>query len=859
MLFSVRTTAWLGSIHCPCIEYESKAKTEWILDLLVYKKQSVRNFFGATQAKNTNEGGKIMNKIVVILLVGLLGFFGCSDNDGKTSTVTGADKIASFQSKHKPMFDVNEKGQVVWTLKSNESTSLYFFGNNNTKLIRNTPSSIVNLWIKDTGEVSWIEFDLNELVQNESAQNGFVIYTYKDGKTSNVPIEDVPVGLHIQMNANGTVVWAGSGDNDSLQIYKYENGSIEQMTSENNNLLPQINDAGDITWVELVGETAYITFLSRNGVLYTRINEQRIDMSEKNDIVDMNENGDLVWSGANDSSNLNQVFLFKDGTTKQITGGVKECLNPQINDKGHIVYHAADDNTNEIEIFGVDSEIRSIIRANKYLSPPQINNDGFILWELVDNDDYSFLLRDENNDIVKTLFKSTQGYFDSGLFFADDRYACFLDGELVEDEFEYNSLYLFDLNDFHSLTDSVLKPFQDEKHALAKTDGLIEQIPTVSQDRDNIESLMPTTETIPPRDSNERWSFVVAADTRGIGPATVGLGDSLNVAGTDWLSTCIGHYLDPNPEIILFNGDMQSYMWYFLGIKKLDLKNWDHYFSRLGRDKVYPIKGNHEIFYSTVIGPYRKRSMQDHYRQALSNLKYNHVLSATGIHGIPDYNGLAYYFTHKNAFFVVFDSNYMAPDASCIHSHDISCVTQAQIDWFKNQVVNSPEYKNAKLRFALSHYTLYPSELAYGAKVLDKPNNVRLLEQIVKHNFDAYFGACEHLYTDRWHYTYDNKKYIMPTVTCGPMPRKSYDSKSKIVRPGAFNKIITKTPGFLRVNIYPGTFFIEFVTPTNYTWARYAGVQIVSSIKVGYNTDPPNIVDNGPYKAGTHIAVVPYR
>ena len=107
-----------------------------------------------------------MNKIVVILLVGLLGFFGCSDNDGKTSTVTGADKIASFQSKHKPTFDVNEQGQAVWTVISNDSTNIYLFNNNNTKLIRNTASIIEDLWIEDNGEISWIE----------SVQNGFVIY-----------------------------------------------------------------------------------------------------------------------------------------------------------------------------------------------------------------------------------------------------------------------------------------------------------------------------------------------------------------------------------------------------------------------------------------------------------------------------------------------------------------------------------------------------------------------------------------------------------------------------------------------------------------------------------------------------------
>ena len=164
--------------------------------------------------------------------------------------MAGVDKIASFQSKHKPTFDVNEQGQAVWTLISNDSTNIYLFSNNNTKLIRNTPSIIEDLWIEDNGEISWVE----------SAQNGFVIYTYYDGKTTNVPIEDVPSFMNIQMNANGTVLWTGLGAGDTLQIFEYENGSITQLTHENDNILPQINERGDITWVELVGDDIFNPF-----------------------------------------------------------------------------------------------------------------------------------------------------------------------------------------------------------------------------------------------------------------------------------------------------------------------------------------------------------------------------------------------------------------------------------------------------------------------------------------------------------------------------------------------------------------------------------------------------------------------
>jgi hypothetical protein len=814
-----------------------------------------------------------MNKIIGILLAGLLGFLGCSGNDGKVSTVTGADKIASFQSKHKPTFDVNEQGQVVWTLISNDSTSIHLSSNNSTKLIRNTPSIIKNLWINDGGEVSWIE----------SAQNGFVIYTYHYGKTTNVPIEAVPGFLNIQMNASGTVLWTSIDDNGLLQIYKYQNGSIEQITSQTNNLLPQINDEGDITWIELVGEMTYINFLSREGVFYPRINEQEIGIPNENEVpsyfVDMNENGDLVWNGTNDSRNLNKIFLFKDGNISQITEGIKECVYPKMNDSGDIVYHAFYDNANEIDLFGFGNENRSIARANKYFSPPQINNDGFILWGKVDNDDYSFLLRDDHNDIVKILMKSKQGYFDSGLLLANDRYVCFLDGKWVEDEFEYDSLYLFDLNNFLSLTDFIPKPFQDETHASSETEGPMEPIETVSQDWDNIEPLLTTTETIQPRDSagsNEEWSFVVVADTRGREEATamtpctkpgeILCNDPYNRPGMIWAAQYIKGFL--KPDIALFNGDMEQYMRRETPFRPnpsfdyvADLKTWYGIFSNIGPDTImYPIKGNHEIFRARFGKPYRIRGMQDEYKSVIKQ-HFPHVWKAKTINTITpkdDYRSLAYYFTHKNAFFVIFDSNY-TPPGSGSYGEDISNVTPAQIRWFEDEVVKSDGYKNAKFRFALSHYTLYASIKPKNSP-LHKPNNTKLLESLVKHNFDAYFGACEHLYADKFEFTINKKKYHMPVVTCGPMCKgdTGFDGQSKILNLGDFNKTITGTPGFLRVQLYPDAFYIDFLTPIKYTWKLSTGIQKISSIKVEPSvTGPRKIVDVGRYGAGYYIKLVP--
>ena len=50
-MFPVGTTAWQGSVHCPRIEYESKAKIEWVLDLLVKKSCLLETSLGQLEPK----------------------------------------------------------------------------------------------------------------------------------------------------------------------------------------------------------------------------------------------------------------------------------------------------------------------------------------------------------------------------------------------------------------------------------------------------------------------------------------------------------------------------------------------------------------------------------------------------------------------------------------------------------------------------------------------------------------------------------------------------------------------------------------------------------------------------------------
>jgi len=785
-----------------------------------------------------------MNMSIGILLVGLLGFLGCSDNDGKVSTVTGVDKIASFQSEHKPTFDVNEQGQAVWTVTSNDSTNIYLFSNNNTKLIRNTASIIEDLWIEDSGEISWIE----------PSQNGFVIYTYYDGKTTNVPIEDVPSFMNIQMNANGTVLWTGLGAGDTLQIFKYENGSITQLTHENDNILPQINERGDITWVELVGDDIFIHFLNRDGVQFPRINNnQKIYLPAENELpanfVNMNDNGDLVWAaGLYDTGKSNdQVFLYKDGITRQITDGDKECSRPRISESGQIVYHAIYENANEINLFGNYDESRLLARANIYLSPPQVNDDGFVVWASLDGNHYNLLARNEEGDVRK-LMESEAGFFDSDVLLVDRRYALFLDGEWREDEYQYQSLYLVDLDHFASLADFESTLIMDQESATAKIDEHVEQNEMVSE--------ITASEMLEPGgsvNSASTWSFAVIGDTRGLGVATIGAADPYNQAGIVWAVQAMHSIIQPKPEMVLMNGDMESYMWLFGGayIRYENLQSWDSYFQRLGRSNVYPIKGNHELFYSTLGPPSRQRAMQETYRHVIKE-KYSHVYNAKSITNNADYKALSYYFTYRDVFFVVFDSNYMAPGAPPITGGtDISNVTQAQMDWFKQEVVTSGEYKNANFRFAVCHYTLYPS------LERRKANNTRLLELIAQHKFDAFLGACEHLYTDAFYIKINGVTYHMPVVTSGSMAKDDFDSAGKVLNERDFNKVITYVPGFLQVVINGNDFDINFITPTSFERKAFAAWQALSTVRVQRTAGNPIIRDVGRVKAGTHYKLLP--
>ena len=792
--------------------------------------------------------------IFALLLLPIFAFVMCSGSDGTRVTPSddGIREVASFQTKHKPVFDANEKGQVVWTVGSDDSTDVYLLDNNRTARIRTTSAVVDDLSIEDTGEVLWTEL----------TEDAFTVYAYQNGNTAPLFTENTPNIMNFDINPNGTCVWTGLGENDTLQIYQYKNGSITPLTTENNNILPQINDSEDITWVEITDEAYYIHFLSRDGVHFPRINEnQVIDIPSESELpayfVDMNENGHLVWNAAiaDSGSGQDQVFLFENGITTQLTDNGKECARPRINDAGQIVYHAFFENAVEINSLGVFGDSQLIARANEYFSLPELNDNGMITWSRLDENIYQLLIRDDQGD-VKELMESDDGYFPSDPLLVGNEYVVFLDGEWDGGEFEYQSLYVADLASFSLWDDVTSALIQEDAPRPVKT----ADPPVTTQ----AASQTAATETVQPPvsvQSDQDWSFTVLGDTRGLDHATWGaraLADPWNQAALVWAVQTQHTVLQPKPEIILMNGDMESWM-YKSGTTSPfveNLKTWDAYFALLDRNRVFPIKGNHELFYARVCAsPKRMRKMQTEYTSVIQG-KYPHVWNATTINANTDYRALAYMFVHRNALFVVFDTNYMAPGAATITGkHDISSVTQDQVDWFNNQVVTSPEYRNAKYRFALTHYTLFPSIEP------QKGINENLLKSIAKHKFDAFFGACEHLYTDKLNVSFrDGSSYPMPIVTVGSLAKSSFDSQSDIKNPGAFNRIVTEVPGLLRIHITENTFVINLVTPTSYERKAFAGYKVMAGIKVDRTSGEPvvsNVQGAGMLGPGRYNATIP--
>jgi uncharacterized repeat protein (TIGR02543 family) len=180
--------------------------------------------------------------------------------------------------------------------------------------------------------------------------------------------------------------------------------------------------------------------------------------------------------------------------------------------------------------------------------------------------------------------------------------------------------------------------------------------------------------------------------------------------------------LDPKPAFLFFCGDMANY-----GGTRM-LQGWNSIMQTV-RDAgipIYAIIGNHELRDATGISEQQQQAFQ----AVFSDLPQN---------GPPGYESLAYSFTYRNGFFLIYDTFYLDPAAGPL-AEDPN-IQPAQFAWADNQTATANANPAVVHKFALSHAAAFSDEnnnyTQYNANLWTRMNNS---------GFDAFFGAHEHFY-----------------------------------------------------------------------------------------------------------------
>ncbi len=189
-----------------------------------------------------------------------------------------------------------------------------------------------------------------------------------------------------RMNNAGQVVFYGGADSNSLEIYLYQDGAVTPITNNQApDLFPDINNRGDIVYVSLDPDSTAADLYLYAGGQTTLI--QHADTAMASPMI--NDSGQIVWLGG---PGLNELYLFNDGQTTPVTADGKPCLVyqtdqmnnvPVINDSGQIVWAGTVEGQTTTEIFLYDVASGAITQITTNAvddNNPYINNSGQIVW-----------------------------------------------------------------------------------------------------------------------------------------------------------------------------------------------------------------------------------------------------------------------------------------------------------------------------------------------------------------------------------------------------------------------------------------------------------------------------------------------
>lgn len=658
--------------------------------------------------------------LVVILSIYLIG---CSDSGSsqKVYSTNSGIPIATLNQDDEPVLDVSSQGQVAWAQRTGDMDTIYSYLPDKSVSTIATNVYCIDIKTNSVGEIAWVEADGND----------YNLWLYSNGEKEQITTDEDD-NFDLDMNGSGHIVWTTATDDVSqCQINLYKDGTITQLTRNNLNLFPNINNNGEITWQELNGDNLSIYLRDKNGQV-TKIIEKDLWAFDKtirrsNWYGDLSSSGSVVWQQM--EGEAIQIFMYSDGQVTQITNDDEDSRLPDINKLDQIVWEGYDGNDTEIFLYSSGS-ITQITDNEIYDTKPRINNHGQIVWESFDGNDNEIFIYDNGNVVQLTdneIYDESPRICDTGQVFWITREP----GE----EFWYYANIMTTVPGQESRAEAASSNAFTRK---TRTESNPESKPlppvgtawiTAGEEADLVPQIeSPAIKS--PKDP-DKFTFVVFGDTRGWNSSWYA-GEIINKKFLAYFRQVILN--DIKPDLVFYGGDISTYC---------NLDTWLKVFQKelVGplQDsgiKVYMTKGNHECYKHSWPGLGATWYGMD--RQNI----YKRVFNWYPKNG-PDsnYNNLAYYFTYGNSFFIIFDTYYIYERRTGrSDGHYQETIGQKQADWFAN--FGNDYFKQFKHKFAFTHAPAFSVEGDPRQK-----NMEYMWDLMTQRSFDIFFGSHEHLYS----------------------------------------------------------------------------------------------------------------
>jgi hypothetical protein len=221
--------------------------------------------------------------------------------------------------------------------------------------------------INNSGQVVWQAYD------EAGTQH---IYLYDQGIIC--AISDPAINSYNpRINDAGQVVWEGQSNGGPPEIYLYSDGGVKQLTQDNWDSCPVINNRGEVAWIGNTGNYDEV-FLYKDGATTQLTN----DVGWKSS-VDINDAGWLAWN--NGFWPNYQVYLYDGHTIQPISNSTFNNAAPQLNDAGQVTWQGVSNSgsssgNSTIFLYQAGAAV-SLLTKSAWIGTPDINNLGQIIYE----------------------------------------------------------------------------------------------------------------------------------------------------------------------------------------------------------------------------------------------------------------------------------------------------------------------------------------------------------------------------------------------------------------------------------------------------------------------------------------------